>query len=49
MPEWKVEKRREALVRHVEESGLEKELRLIGNEAWDGIEAACKVERKRRY
>lgn len=39
----------EQLVKHIEEEGLERELRAIVGEVWDEIEDKCSVDRKARY
>jgi len=44
-----LEAKREKLVWQIEEQGLEKDLRGLVADVWDGIEEACKVERKSRY
>lgn len=41
--------RQDKLIAHIEENGLEKDLRLLVTEVWNEIEAACVVERKSRY
>ena len=40
---------REALIKHIEDEGLEKDLSEIVAEVWQQIEDACKVNRKPRY
>lgn len=47
--DWDVEMKREKLVAHIEENGLEMELRLLVAEVWDDIEKKCEVKRKNRY
>lgn len=47
--EWGLSLDREALIAHIEEQGLESELRLITAEVWDGIEEAVSITRKSRY
>jgi len=47
--EWGVTLKREALVRHVEEHGLETELRAAVTQVWNEVEAECAVARKPRY
>lgn len=48
-PEFDFTGDREAIVKHVEENNLEKELQGICGEVWAGIEAACRIDRKNRY
>lgn len=48
-PEFEFKGDKEALVKHIEDKGLEKELRLLVAETWDKIEKACEVVRKPRY
>lgn len=47
--DFNFEGRMEPLIAHIEESGLEKDLRLLVTETWNEIEAACAVSRKSRY
>jgi RecA/RadA recombinase len=47
--DWDVQLKREKLVQHVEENGLEGELRLLVAETWNDIESKCEVKRKNRY
>jgi recombination protein RecA len=49
VPELDFTGTREALIRKIESDGLEKDLRMIVQEAWDEIEEACDPGRKRRY
>jgi RecA/RadA recombinase len=37
------------LIKEIEEAGLEKDLRLIAQKAWDKVEANLKLDRKRKY
>jgi RecA/RadA recombinase len=41
--------RKDALVKHIEEEGLEADLRTLVDELWTEIEEACSVKRKPRY
>lgn len=43
------EGKQEALIRHIEENGLENELKDLVWDVWNEIEDACTVRRKRRY
>ncbi len=47
--EFEIALSREALIAHIEDKGLENELRLLVAEVWGDIEEACKVKRKSRY
>lgn len=47
--EIECEMSREKLIQHIEQNELESDVRLLVEETWNSIEAACKVERKRRY
>jgi RecA/RadA recombinase len=47
--EFEYEGKREALIKHIETEGLEKDLRSIVGDVWSEIEEACTVKRKRRY
>jgi uncharacterized membrane protein len=40
---------REKLVQQIETQGLERKLRKVAGRAWDEIQEACKVQRKKRY
>jgi RecA/RadA recombinase len=40
---------REKLVQQIESQGLERKLRKVAGRAWDEIQEACKVQRKKRY
>lgn len=48
-PEFDFKGTRESLIKHIEEKGYEKDLKLIVEEVWNEIEEACKVTRKKRY
>jgi RecA/RadA recombinase len=48
-PEMDFTGKQEALVHHIEEKGLEQDLRAIAAEVWNDIEEACTVARKPRY
>lgn len=48
-PEFKYKGSREKFIRLVEEQGMEGDLRDIVGEVWVSIEAACQVNRKKRY
>lgn len=48
-PEFRFQGSREQLVKQIEHKNQEKQLRLLVSKVWDDIEAASKVERKRRY
>jgi hypothetical protein len=40
---------REKLIQHIEEKGLEKDLREIVSDAWTAIRVACRLTRKVKY
>lgn len=40
---------RDALIRYIEDNGMEKDLKLIVSEVWAEVEAACALQRKQRY
>jgi RecA/RadA recombinase len=48
-PEFDFSGSAEALVRHIEEGNKERKLRMIVGQAWNEIENAVRVERKKRY
>jgi hypothetical protein len=48
-PEFDFTGTRDALAVKIQEDGDERELRLLVQEVWDRIEAACAVRRKPRY
>jgi hypothetical protein len=48
-PEFSFTGTRDALAVKIQEDGDERELRLLVQEVWDEIEAACAVKRKPRY
>jgi RecA/RadA recombinase len=47
--DWKFRGTREEIIAYIEENNLEKELRNITADLWNEIEAACAVDRKKRY
>lgn len=48
-PEFNFEGKRDALIEHIEQNNLERDLRKLVGEVWDEIESACEVKRKSRY
>lgn len=47
--DFKLKARQEKIIQHIENNNLEKDLRYLVAEVWDGIEEDCKLDRKRRY
>ncbi len=47
--EFSLKARQEKIIKHIEENDMEKDLRYLVAEVWDGIEEACKLDRKSRY
>lgn len=48
-PEMEVHLGREGLIRHIEENGLERQLRMLVATVWQEIEDQCALKRKPRY
>lgn len=48
-PEFEFKGRTEEFIRMVEAEGRERELQILVSKVWQDIDAACMVERKRRY
>jgi RecA/RadA recombinase len=48
-PEFKLVASREKLISYIEQNNLEGELRAIVGKAWEELDAACSLKRKRRY
>ena len=48
-PELKMKKTRDALIRHIEDKGLEGRLRDTVAKVWTAIEDGCELKRKKRY
>lgn len=48
-PEFKFKGKIERLIQRIESAGRERELQILVAEVWDSIEAACDIQRKRRY